>query len=192
MVTERPLTPNLVYRGAREICGAVGVPWKEIATFVAEKGLPAWKIDGRGTWLALHDDLAEWIKQATRRAFAEATKRRLRRRLIEAARSKEAGGRPRLALPRKWTGQSPPHGYESVAYDIAECKSGEKLPPTHLWARVRGVGSTAEPFRQGNATAGRTGPQNRMVNQANPEGENQPCQNKETPPLIASGESATK
>ena len=63
MVTERPATPPLVYRGAREICGAVGVPWKELARFVAEKGLPAWRIDGRGMWLALHDDLGEWIKQ---------------------------------------------------------------------------------------------------------------------------------
>lgn len=58
MVIERPI----VYRGAKEICRAVGIPYNEIAAFVTEKGLPAFKIDGRGCWLALHDDLADWIK----------------------------------------------------------------------------------------------------------------------------------
>jgi len=61
MVNDARHLPPLVYRGAREICGAVGVPWKEIAVFVAEKGLPAFKIDGRGTWLALREDLEAWI-----------------------------------------------------------------------------------------------------------------------------------
>ena len=55
--------PSLVYRGAKEICGAVGVPWKDIGMFVANEGLPAWKINGRGTWLALRKDLEEWLRQ---------------------------------------------------------------------------------------------------------------------------------
>ncbi len=53
----------LVYRGAKEICGAVGLPWKEMHYFVKEKKLPAFKIDGRGIWIALHDDLMRWIEQ---------------------------------------------------------------------------------------------------------------------------------
>lgn len=53
---------RIVYRGAKAICGAVGVPWKEIATYVREHGLPAFKLNG-GTWIALPDDLAEWIQE---------------------------------------------------------------------------------------------------------------------------------
>lgn len=52
---------RLVFKGAREICGAVGVNWKEIAHFVEKKGLPAFKIDGKGSWIARPDDLETWI-----------------------------------------------------------------------------------------------------------------------------------
>ena len=51
--------PPLVYRGAREIAGAVGVPIKELDSYVREHGLPAWKM-GK-TWLATQDDLKTWI-----------------------------------------------------------------------------------------------------------------------------------
>jgi hypothetical protein len=53
----------IVYRGAKEICNAVGVNWKEMSHFVDAKELPAFKIDGKGTWIALHEDLLAWIKQ---------------------------------------------------------------------------------------------------------------------------------
>ena len=52
---------RLVYKGAKEICGAVGLNWREIGFYVTKKGLPAWKIDGRGSWLAIPDDLGQWI-----------------------------------------------------------------------------------------------------------------------------------
>lgn len=52
----------LVYRGAKEICGAVGIPWKEISRYVREHNLPAFKLGG-GCWVALPEDLLEWIKQ---------------------------------------------------------------------------------------------------------------------------------
>lgn len=53
----------LVYRGAREICSAVGINWKEMSTYVKEKHLPAWKIDNKGTWIALPEDLQSWVLQ---------------------------------------------------------------------------------------------------------------------------------
>lgn len=53
----------IVYRGAKEICGAVGVPWKEIGHYVRDKGLPAFKINGSGTWIALPEDLQEWVRE---------------------------------------------------------------------------------------------------------------------------------
>lgn len=49
----------LVYRGAKEICGAVGVSYKEISLHVKELGLPAFKI--RGNWVALPEDLLAWV-----------------------------------------------------------------------------------------------------------------------------------
>lgn len=58
----RPANP-IVYRGAKEICGAVGVPWKEIGHYVRHHKLPAFKINGSGTWVALPDDLAEWVQK---------------------------------------------------------------------------------------------------------------------------------
>lgn len=54
---------RIVYKGAKEICAAVGVNWKEIAHFVEKKGLPAFKIDGRGSWIARPDDLQKWIQK---------------------------------------------------------------------------------------------------------------------------------
>ncbi len=52
---------RLVYKGAKEICGAVGVNWREMGYYVSKKGLPAFKIDGRGSWLAKPCDLDKWI-----------------------------------------------------------------------------------------------------------------------------------
>lgn len=53
----------IVLSGAKEIGAAAGVPWKQLAWYVREKGLPAWKIDGRGNWMALPDDLREWVRR---------------------------------------------------------------------------------------------------------------------------------
>lgn len=53
----------LVYRGAKEICGAVGIPYKEIASYVRSNDLPAFKIKGSGCWIALPDDLLEWVEK---------------------------------------------------------------------------------------------------------------------------------
>jgi hypothetical protein len=50
----------LVYRGAKEICGAIGVSWKDISFFVLEHGLPAFKIGGG--WVALPSDLQQWVE----------------------------------------------------------------------------------------------------------------------------------
>lgn len=58
-MVEQPL-PRLVYRGAKEICGAVGVPWKEISSYVHHHKLPAFKLNG-GTWVAIPDDLLAWV-----------------------------------------------------------------------------------------------------------------------------------
>lgn len=54
---------RLVYKGAKEICGAVGVNYKDISHFVDKKGLPAFKIDGRGPWIARPADLERWIQK---------------------------------------------------------------------------------------------------------------------------------
>jgi hypothetical protein len=56
------VTSRIVYRGAKEICGAVGVPWKEIGRYVREKDFPAFKVNGSGTWIALPEDLLEWVR----------------------------------------------------------------------------------------------------------------------------------
>lgn len=52
----------IVYRGAKEICGAVGVPWKEIHRYVQDHDLPAFKLNG-GHWVALPEDLCDWIQK---------------------------------------------------------------------------------------------------------------------------------
>jgi hypothetical protein len=57
-IPQRPRGP-LVYRGAKEICGAVGVSYKEIALIVRELGMPAFKI--RGNWVARPSSLEAWL-----------------------------------------------------------------------------------------------------------------------------------
>lgn len=51
---------TIVISGARDISAAVGIPYKEIARFIREEGLPAWKIKGKGNWMALPEDLRAW------------------------------------------------------------------------------------------------------------------------------------
>ena len=51
---------TIVISGAKAIGAAVGVPWNTLPWYVTNKGLPAWKIDGKGNWMALPDDLRAW------------------------------------------------------------------------------------------------------------------------------------
>jgi len=57
----------LVYRGAREIAEAVGIPWKEVNHYVSKKGLPAFKIGGNGNWVAFPADLRKWLLEERKR-----------------------------------------------------------------------------------------------------------------------------
>lgn len=52
-----------ILRGVKEISTAAGVPWKRFDYFRREKGLPAWQYEGKGLWLALPEDLAEWVRK---------------------------------------------------------------------------------------------------------------------------------
>lgn len=52
---------NLVYRGQEEISRAVGINWKNFSYYVRKKELPVFRIDGKGSWLAMPDDLKEWL-----------------------------------------------------------------------------------------------------------------------------------
>lgn len=51
-----------VLKGAKEIAEAGGFCWKQITTMVKDEGLPAFKRKGKGTWLAVPDDIAKWVK----------------------------------------------------------------------------------------------------------------------------------
>ena len=57
----RQTTNPIVYRGARAICGIVGLDYKQMATYVSDHGLPAFKIKGQKTWIACHEDLERWV-----------------------------------------------------------------------------------------------------------------------------------
>ena len=57
--------PSLVYRGAREVAGAVGINWKAVGKFVEEEGMPAFKMGGN--WVAIPDELEEWLRQQSRK-----------------------------------------------------------------------------------------------------------------------------
>lgn len=53
---------RIVYYGRVEIGRAVGVPYKEVSSYVKHHGLPAFKINGKGHWIALPEDLEVWIR----------------------------------------------------------------------------------------------------------------------------------
>ena len=55
-------TRPIVYRGAKEICGVVGLDYKQITTYVKELKLPAFKLPGQKAWIACHEDLEQWIR----------------------------------------------------------------------------------------------------------------------------------
>lgn len=52
-----------VCRSIKQICMVAGINPKRMLYFVEEKGLPAFKIDGKGDWMALTCDLEEWLKK---------------------------------------------------------------------------------------------------------------------------------
>ena len=54
---------TIVISGAKEIGKAAGVSWQILPWYISEKGLPAWRIDGKGAYLALPDDLREWVRR---------------------------------------------------------------------------------------------------------------------------------
>lgn len=57
---------RIVFKGAKNICSAVGINWKEISYFVIEKKLPAFKIDGKGSWIARPVDLEKWVEKQSK------------------------------------------------------------------------------------------------------------------------------
>ena len=56
-------TNSIAIVGAKAIGAAVGVSWKNLRYFVEEKGLPAFRIDNTGRWVALPEDLSRWLVQ---------------------------------------------------------------------------------------------------------------------------------
>ncbi len=55
---------RLVYRGAKEICAAVGINHKQMLHYVKKEGLPAFKLGGNSKiWIALPEDLEKWIHE---------------------------------------------------------------------------------------------------------------------------------
>ena len=55
-------TNPLVYRGIKEISEVAGINPKRFTYYVAQFGLPVFKIDlESNVWLATHDDLAKWV-----------------------------------------------------------------------------------------------------------------------------------
>lgn len=53
---------KFVLRGTREISLYVGINYKNFCYFVDNKKLPAFKIDGKGNWIALKTDLVGWVE----------------------------------------------------------------------------------------------------------------------------------
>lgn len=54
---------RLIYRGAQEISMATGVPFREVPRYVRDHGLPAFKYPGTKRWLALPEDLRDWLAE---------------------------------------------------------------------------------------------------------------------------------
>ncbi len=54
---------SIVRVGAKAIAGTVGVSWKNLKHYIDEKGLPAFRVDGAGPWVALVEDLETWIRE---------------------------------------------------------------------------------------------------------------------------------
>jgi len=57
------VTRPIVYRGAKEICDAIGVSSKQILRYVQQEGLPAWRRREEGVWYAIPSDVEDWIQK---------------------------------------------------------------------------------------------------------------------------------
>lgn len=68
--------PPLVYRGALEIGRAVGINAREIAFYVREKGLPAFKIERSKEWVAKPEDLVAWIDRQRETQLGQLVKKK--------------------------------------------------------------------------------------------------------------------
>lgn len=60
---------NLVYRGQKEISSAVGINWKNFTYYVNRMDLPVFRIKENGTWLALPEDLKEWLLEQKKKGI---------------------------------------------------------------------------------------------------------------------------
>lgn len=60
---------KLALKGAKEIADAVGLNHKEIPRLVKEEKLPAFKLNGKGNWLALPEDLQRWLREQRNKAL---------------------------------------------------------------------------------------------------------------------------
>jgi len=58
----------IVFRGVEEICGAVGIPKRQLSNYVKEHGLPAFKIAGK-EWIATPEALTQWVKEQSRKSL---------------------------------------------------------------------------------------------------------------------------
>jgi len=70
MPTERK---PLVYRGAIEICSAIGVETGALSSYIRDLNLPVFKINGEGQWLALESDLEKWLGEQRDHFFVSIT-----------------------------------------------------------------------------------------------------------------------
>lgn len=46
--------------GAKAIGAAIGINWQRVPHYVKEYGLPAFRIEEKGNWMALPEDLRSW------------------------------------------------------------------------------------------------------------------------------------
>ncbi|WP_310600055.1 hypothetical protein [Desulfobulbus sp.] len=53
----------LVICGAKAIGEAVGINWRLLPHYVKRHALPAFRIEERGNWLALPEDLRAWAER---------------------------------------------------------------------------------------------------------------------------------
>lgn len=56
------MSEQIAIKGAVAIANAVGLNRKEVGRMVRERGLPAFKLDGK-TWVALPEDLKGWMRK---------------------------------------------------------------------------------------------------------------------------------
>lgn len=60
---------NIVISTRPKIGAAVGINPQMVEHYVQYHGLPAWKIDGKGNWMALPEDLREWALEMRKKYY---------------------------------------------------------------------------------------------------------------------------